>query len=176
MTESTAAYHKRLVDLLNHVGHIVSSSKNLDTMLIATVNLIRTTLNVDRCSILIVDPVNNVLRMKAASGIPFDEWANVRVKVGDGISGGVAASGKPLLVQDIHNSAYADKSNTQRYATSSFICAPLIVKSRTIGVINVNNKSDQQPFHTEDMELVSSVSGLVALAIDFGIERPADAA
>ncbi|MGI8905988.1 MAG: ATP-binding protein [Candidatus Sumerlaeaceae bacterium] len=166
MTETAAAYHKRLVDLLNHVGHIVSSSKNLDTMLIATVNLLRTTLNVDRCSILIVDPVKNVLRMKAASGIPYDEWAKVRVKVGEGISGSVAASGKALVVADIRASQYASYADENRYGTFSFICAPLIVKSRTIGVINVNNQPHQRPFQPEDLELVSSVSGLVALAID----------
>jgi PAS domain S-box-containing protein len=166
MTEQSAAYHKRLVDLLNHVGHIVSSSKSLDTMLIATVNLVRTTLGVDRCSILIVDPSTNTLKMKAASGIPYDEWARVKVRIGQGISGTVAATGKPLLVQDIRQSSYSSHANSDRYATFSFICAPLIVKSRTIGVINVNNQTADKPFQPEDLELVSGVSGLVALAID----------
>lgn len=156
----------RLLDLLSHVGQIMSSSKSLDAVLLATVNLIKVTVGVERCSILILDATGQALTLRAASNIPQEEWGKVRVAIGSGISGRVARDGKHLLVENIDESEFRSMSTPQRYSTHSFICVPLMVKGHTIGVINVNNKSDATPFGRNHLDLMIALAGFIALAIE----------
>jgi len=88
------------------------------------------------------------------------------VPLGEGIAGKVAAEGKPLLVENVDTSPYAGLSPRGRYSTSSFICVPLLVKARVIGVINVNNATDSIRFTRDDLDLITGLAGLIALTID----------
>lgn len=157
---------ERLLDLLSHVGQIVSSAKNLDTILYATVSLIKTMLDVERCSVLIMDPQTHTLRMKAASNIPSEEWDSIRIPLGEGICGAVARDARPLLVEDVDTSPYSGQSPRGRYSTSSFICVPLLIKGRAVGVINANNRNDNARFSREHLELMTALAGFLALSID----------
>lgn len=166
VSASTRPPQARFLDVLSHVSQIVSSGRSLDTILFATVSLIKTMLDVERCSILLLDPGERVLRLKAASSIDPAEWEKVRVPLGEGIAGKVAAEGKPLLIENVDASPYAGLSPRGRYSTSSFICVPLLVKARVIGVINVNNATDSVRFTRDDLDLITALAGLIALTID----------
>lgn len=166
MTAAQRLAHAKSLDLLTHVGQIMSSAKSVDTILSATVNLVKTMLDVERCSILILDPVDKVLRVKAASNILPEDWDSIRVALGEGISGVVARDGKALLVEDINSSDYARLSNHERYSTNSFICAPLVIKGRVIGVINANNRSDSARFGRDELDILSALAGFTALTIE----------
>lgn len=157
----------RYLDLLSHLSQIVSSSKSLDTILYATVSLIKTMLDVERCSILILDSREKVLRMKAASNIAPEEWEKIQVPLGQGISGRVAQDGRALLVENSMDSAeLSDLMTPERYATHSFICVPLKIKSSPMGVICVNNKSDSMRFNNEHLELMIALAGFLSLTIE----------
>lgn len=155
-----------MLDLLSHVGQIVSSGKSLETVLFATVNLVKTMLDVERCSILILDADGLYLRMGAASSIPIEEWDSISVRVGEGVCGRVASTGRPVLVENIGESEFASDATPKRYSTSSFICAPLVVKGQIAGVLNVNNRSDAVPFDRNDLDLMIAIAGFIGLAID----------
>lgn len=166
MSVSPRPAQARFLDVLSHVSQIVSSGRSLDTILCATVNLIKTMLDVERCSILILDPVEQVLRLKAASSINPDEWDKVRVPLGHGIAGKVALEGRSILVENVDESPFQGMSPRGRYSTSSFICVPLLVKGKAIGVINVNNRTDSHRFGRDDLDLITGLAGLIALTID----------
>lgn len=157
---------ERIVELLAYVGQIVSSSKSLDTILYATLNMIRSMLDVERCSVMILDPVEKVLRMRSATVIPREEWPLIKVPLGDSISGIVARDAKPLLIEDIKNSPYSHFARGGGYNSESIICVPIQVKGRVIGVLNVNNRPDQNAFSRGDLELVLATAGFVGLAIE----------
>lgn len=158
--------NRRILELFAHVGRIVSSAGSLDTILAETVSLVRATLDVERCSILIIDAEDKLLRLRAASDIPHEEWAGISVPLGHDICGKVALEGKPVLVQDIETSPYSCTAPDGRYPTSSFMSAPLIVKGATMGVINVTNRADRQVFRPEHLELMTGLAGFIALAIE----------
>ena len=135
-------------------------------MLAGTVNLIKSMLGVERCSIMILDPDSQVLRIKAASGIDREIVDGIRIVLGQGIGGRVAQSREPLLVHNTDLSASMPGLNPSRYSTTSFISVPMVVKNRVVGVINVNNSSESEPFANEHLELMVALAGFIALTIE----------
>jgi GAF domain-containing protein len=85
-----------------------------------------------------------------------------------GIAGWVATHGKPVIVNNAHQdrrfSSFIDDSFGFR--TNSLICVPLIVQGRIIGMIEVLNKFSGEAFTDTDLDLLTILAGVAAVAID----------
>jgi diguanylate cyclase (GGDEF)-like protein len=131
---------------------IVSNSKEL--------------LQSERASLLVLDENSNELIMKAASGLATD-LANVDpIRVGEGVSGEVIDSGRPLVVGDLRLEGRTPAPAERRYKTYSFISYPIIIGGRKIGVLNVTDKSGGRTFDEVDLSLLEIIGPQVALALE----------
>ncbi len=114
-------------------------------------------------SILLVDPESEELMIKATRGLDVESLKNVRLKVGEKISGWVAEFKEPLLVVDVENDNRFAKRNNEKYFNKSLISAPISCRDEFLGVININNKRSKEIFTEHDLDL------LVAIAEQAGI-------
>ena len=157
---------EKLIRLARHVSEILSSPADLQNALDATVNLLRTVLDSEGCSIMLLNAEAGVLEMAASSNIARELWAGIKVRIGEGFAGKVAQTGRPLLVRQARDDHAFEDERRHRYTSGSFMCAPLKVKGETIGVINITNRRSREPFTHEQLDIVVSLANLVALAID----------
>ena len=118
-------------------------------------------------SLMILDNKNNLLSIKAARGMDKALADGLKVKVGEGISGSIAAKGVPVIVKDIEDEVPSWK-NRPRYRTKSFISIPLKLENRVIGVINVSDKLCGGVFSEEDLHLLLSFANYASIAIERG--------
>ena len=115
-------------------------------------------------SILLMGP-DQRLRIVGARGLPASVVDGTAVGEGEGISGYVVSTGKPLLVTDVERDARFRRRNHERYYTSSFISAPLVHMGAARGVINVNNKRSHDPFCAADLQLLEALAGHASAAL-----------
>ena len=113
-------------------------------------------------SILILH-ADDELRIAVAQGLPADVVETATLQVGEGITGRVAATRRPLLVSDIAESEFEERS--ERYYTRSLISAPILYRGRLYGVINVNNKRSREPYSDDDLELLEHTAAHAAVAV-----------
>src|SRR6185369_15494515 len=131
---------------------IVSNSKEL--------------LRSERASLLLLDESSNQLILKAASGLATDP-AKVRpVRVGEGVSGEVIDTGKPIVVTDLRREGRTPASSERHYKTSSFISFQIVIGDRKIGVLNVTDKNGGGIFDEVDLGLLEIIGPQVALALE----------
>jgi diguanylate cyclase (GGDEF)-like protein len=104
------------------------------------------------------------LRIAVAEGLPTDVAERAEVAIGQGVTGQVAASREPLLVEDIAASEF-EGHNSERYYTRSLISAPIVYRGRLYGVINVNNKRSREPYDENDLELLLHIAAHAAVAV-----------
>jgi diguanylate cyclase (GGDEF)-like protein len=131
---------------------IVSNSKEL--------------LQSERASLLVLDEDSNELIMKAASGLATDP-ANVDpIRVGEGISGQVIYSGRPIVATDLRLEGRTPAPAERRYKTYSFISYPIAIGGRKIGVLNVTDKAGGHTFNEVDLSLLEIIGPQVALALE----------
>lgn len=122
-------------------------------------------LGVEKASIMTFDPAIGALRIAAARGMDENVAKTAVVKIGEGISGKVFASLKPLLINDIKASETGPGHN--RYKSNSLIsapvtCFPMKVGEEALGVINVTDRADGTPFTDDDMQLLTTLANQAA--------------
>lgn len=156
------------LEFLKHISEIASKSDSIKSFLESTVNLIKSVLNTERCSILLRE--KNFLKMGASSGIPKDEWETIKIPVGKGVAGKVASENKAYLIEDIDKSifvsSHTNKQQTEKYTTNSFITVPLSFKDKNLGVISVTNPIGRDEFNEDDLSLLLALSNYIALSLE----------
>jgi len=141
------------------------SSPDLEMCLKSLINKISDLMSVENISLMLMDREKGNLVVKLAKGMDKEIVKEAKVKVGEGVSGWIAKTGEPLLINDITK----DKRFTNRadkYYTNSLLSVPLKVKNKVIGVINVNNKISRDVFRKEDLNILKTVSDMAAVAIE----------
>ena len=118
----------------------------------------------EMASILLVGP-DGKLRIRHARGLPEEVVAQTCLALGEDISGYVAQNGASVLIEDIERDARFRRRNHERYYTSSAISVPLRIHGNVMGVINVNNKRNREPYSPEDLRLVEAIAGHAAVAL-----------
>lgn len=109
-----------------------------------------------------------------------------RQRIGEGISGRVAATGRLLLTPRIDPVEFAASSEPkyrpflERLAITSSITLPLLCRGKVVGIANLMRSDSADPFSDDDLPMIQRVAEHAALAIanarSFASERRARAA
>src|SRR3972149_9719130 len=136
-------------------------------LLQSTIDLIASVLESEKVSMMLVDEEKKELRVAVANGINRDLSTLPVKKVGEGIAGKVAESGEAVLVKDIKDAGeFKESGFAGQYKTSSFLCVPIKVLGKTIGVISVNDKFTGESFSESDLTVLTTFSHQVGLALE----------
>jgi diguanylate cyclase (GGDEF)-like protein len=123
-------------------------------------------LHAERSSLLLFDEASNELAVKAALG-PRAEFAReMRVRMGEGVSGSVLVEGRALVVRDVESAGHTPAPAERSYKTKSFISYPISVGGRKVGVLNVTDKAGGGSYDDIDLSLIDSIAPQMALALD----------
>ncbi len=143
-------------------------SGNLDEVLNGVVEGTTRLLNATRGSLMLRDEQDtDVMYMRAAVGIPEEIVRSAGTRLGEGIAGSVAASGNALLLRDAAQSReqLGEDERDSGYRNVSAICVPVRIRGETLGVININDRSDGREFTESDLILAEVIANQAAVAI-----------
>jgi len=155
-----------LADVLRKVGEIVASLDETDKLLNTLMGLVTRAMRVDRCSLMLIDPRTEELRIRAAHHLAPDVIRTYRARPGEGIAGWVAQHGRPLLIKDLDESPFAGGGGSVNYKNRSLLSVPLKYRGNVIGVLNVNNKLDDRVFSEEDEGVLTAVAHFVVSILE----------
>lgn len=111
-------------------------------------------------SVCLVNPTSGFLEIEASEGLPV-EARTMRLRVGEGITGWVARTGRPARVGDVQ----ADRRYIHlKGGVVSELAIPLRVVGEVRGVLNVDSDRTDA-FTAEDQELLEDLATLAAQAI-----------
>jgi signal transduction histidine kinase len=160
------AREERIASALREVGNALGTTLDLDDLLELILGRLTDLLEADRCTLYLLDQAKAELVSRIVIG---EQVRSIRVRVGHGIAGTVAKTGKAIRLKD----AYTDSRFEPEwdlftgYRTKSMLAAPLKNHmGRTIGVIQVLNKTTGEEFTAEDEAILSALSTQAAVAID----------
>ena len=120
-------------------------------------------------SLLLIDEASHELVFRVALGGKGAELEEkFRVKMGEGIAGAVAASGKPEIVNNPHKDPRFAKrfDDSTGFVTRAILCVPMKAKGKVIGVLQAINPLHREGFNQEDLELFATFADQAAIAIE----------
>jgi diguanylate cyclase (GGDEF)-like protein len=162
---------KRTVDelaVLNEIGKALTSSLDIGEVMHLILAKVSTVLKPRNWSVLLEDQTTHELFFKAAVGPGSERLTNLKVGPGEGIAGWVAQHNEALLVPDVHQDArFASRfDEASRFHTMSILAVPLASKGRMLGVIELVNGEEDEPFTAEDLRILRTVAEFSAIAIE----------
>jgi transcriptional regulator with GAF, ATPase, and Fis domain len=128
-------------------------------------------LELGRCTLLVPDPSGQALTVAAHRGMDPEIVGRVRVRVGQGVAGWVAAHRKPLYVRVREDAQSISRSGDGTYNSDSFIVVPLVHGGRMLAVLNLSNRLDGEGFGQADLDRAMLAAS--AFAVAFGGQQTA---
>jgi diguanylate cyclase (GGDEF)-like protein len=163
---TTAKRLSILTDIVKTANSILEPRKVIELIMTKIQQLIPS----EAWSMLMVDEEKQELTFELALGEKAKDVAPFRVKIGEGVAGWVAQTGKPTIVNDTaRDPRFARRFDTKtQFSTRSILCAPLISRGRTIGVVEIINKLGGR-FTESDLEVLLTLVEPCAIAIENAI-------
>ena len=158
LNELKARYER--LNLLHQVGNVIHSTLEPQPALQLIVSEAMRLMRASSGSVVLVNPTTGFLEIQASIDLPAAA-ADLKLRVGEGITGWVARNGKPARVGDV--------SQDRRYimlrrSIRSELAAPLEVNGEVRGVLNVDSDR-KDAFSDDDQELLEALARQAATVI-----------
>jgi len=155
------------LELLSRIGQTLTSTLDLDQVLVTVLEEVRRLLGVVASSVWLIDPATGELVCRQATGSRSEIVLGWRLAPGEGLVGQVARNGKSLVVPDTwaDERHFEDVDRETGLALRSILSVPLRVKQGVIGVLQVAD-AETDRFKATDLRLVEPLAATAAIAIE----------
>ena len=132
-------------------------------LLNALLERVKVVLQADTAAVLLLDKPAGQLIATAASGIEDEVRQGVRIPLGTGFAGQVAATREPVILTTVDHTTVRNPLLVDR-GIKSLLGVPLLVGGTVIGVLHVGSLSGR-PFGQQDAELLQLAADRAAFAL-----------
>ena len=158
---------KRLQRVSDAALALLSVEDLLDELLLR----VRDILGTDTAAVLLLDPEKNELVARAAKGIEEEVERGVRIPVGKGFAGRIAAERRPVALNHVDHTTVLNPILVQK-GIRSLLGVPLIAHGEVIGVLHIGTTTPRV-FLQDEVELLQLVADRVALAVQVRLAESA---
>ena len=144
------------------IGEEVNASLNLDEVLAHTAALIKRHIDYELFGVLMADEEGTYLKHRFAVGYPPGLAENLRVPIGQGITGTAAATGHPVRVSDVsQDPRYINAIDSVR----SELAVPLMFRGKCVGVLDIQSR--HLDYFTKDQQrILSLLASRLSVAVE----------
>ena len=164
----THAYEARKLGTLVEVSQALGGHASLAAGLTAVLLTLARRCGAVRGSIALLDEESGDLEIRAASGLS-PEGQRTRYRIGEGITGQVAATGQPIVVPLIDSDQRflyrAAGRHERRDGQFSFVCVPVLLHSRAVGTLSIELVYRAEREFEKLLEFLSVVASMVSQAV-----------
>src|ERR1700693_2646667 len=147
---------------LTEIGEGVNSSLDLDEVLARTAALIKRHIDYEIFGVLMIEGDGSYLRHRFAIGYPLELADNLRIPLGQGITGTAAATGHSVRVSDTSKDArYINAIDNVR----SELAVPLMIQGKCIGVLDIQSRHPEY-FTRDQQNILTLLASRLAVAIE----------
>jgi sigma-B regulation protein RsbU (phosphoserine phosphatase) len=149
---------------LVEASKLINSSIEPDALLASILKVARNELDVDRGTLYFVDEQAGEIWTKIAGELSTE----IRLPIGKGLAGTVAATGEPVILHDTYADPRFDRTQDQKtgYQTKSMLCVPIRNRQqKVVGVLQLLNKT-VGTFGARDLEFLNGISDHMAIAME----------
>jgi sigma-B regulation protein RsbU (phosphoserine phosphatase) len=147
---------------LAEIGEEVNASLDLDEVLAKTAALIKRHIDYEIFGVLMLEGDGSYLKHRFAIGYPRDLAENLRIPVGQGITGTAAATGHSVRVSDTSkDSRYINAIDSVR----SELAVPLMMQGKCVGVLDIQSRHIDY-FTRDQQNILTLLASRLAVAIE----------
>lgn len=151
--------------IIHEIGKAITSILNIDHLLPYICEHVSKFFHVTECVLRLIE--GDRLQIKASYGLPDTLDYAVAPRIGEGIPGIVAASGEPIMVDDMQKQP--EGYRVTGINATSVICVPLTIGGKVIGTLGLYDKKDEwglTQFTEKDLNSLLTFASASSIAIE----------
>ncbi len=152
--------------VLYKISQRLGSGQNCEEVLPEILRIFHSHLGMNRGTIALLDSLTGQIEVRAAHGMTEEEVKRGRYLVGEGITGKVVESGKPMFVPQIEKEPlFLNRTRCRDHikkSNISFICVPIKNGQNILGALSVDRLFSEEIAFEEDVRLLSIVASMIA--------------
>jgi Nif-specific regulatory protein len=155
--------------LLFDIGRILESSINLDEVVGPVLEAIQRHTKILRGAITLFSRETGEIMIESAIGLSEHQKRKGKYKLGEGVTGKVVQTGRPIVVPRISEEPlFLDKTGARKdtdWKDISFICVPVKIGNEVIGTLSTDRLFSEKVALEEDVRLLSIVASMISQAV-----------
>ena len=148
------------------ISHALSSTLDLSRVLDLALVQAEAICSAETSSIWELDEARGELFFRVVRGVAARKIRDLRVPVGEGIAGSVAATGRAEVVNDVFGDPRWKGDPNDSFHARAILAVPLKAHSRVVGVLQLLNPLEGPSFSDEDLRRMEQFAGVLAPAIE----------
>ncbi len=158
--------NSRQLDALAQISSSLSSGKYLREILDGIVGVTAQWLGSRICSVMLLDEKSQELVIKASQSLSESYRNKPNIPVGTGISGKVALSKQPIIVEDVRkDKRFRFAAIAQKEGLCSLASIPMLIKDKLVGVINCYT-AKPHVFQASEIKVLQAIANQCAVAVE----------
>ena len=158
----------RELSFLHEFAKLLTTARNWDELMRTIVDRTTDALNVEVCSVYLMDRDGVVLRLAATNGLDLDQVGLVTMAPGEGLTGRAALIGRPVASPDVRvDPRFKWVPGFDQSQFVSMLSVPLPWNDSVAGVINVQ-AIESRRFSPEEVEFLVTIGALLGGAVEKG--------
>lgn len=147
---------------------VLGADESHRALLQSTAEVARAIFKAKASSIFLLDSEADELVFEAVAGEGAQTLVGQRFPSSTGVAGWVLVTRQPLVVDDLSATPRfsQEAAESTGYVPKALMAVPLLVDDRALGVLEVLDRSSEQPFTLADMNLLGLFAGQAAVALD----------
>jgi putative methionine-R-sulfoxide reductase with GAF domain len=171
--EQQTPLDKRL-ERLRTLTDVALAHLSVETLLVELLDRVLEVLGADTAAVLLLNEGSHELVARAARGIEEEVRQGVRVPLGRGFAGRIAAEKRPIVLTRVDSTTVANPILWEK-GIRAMLGVPLLSGGHVIGVLHVGSVGDRQ-FSPDDIELLQLVADRMSGAVQAGLREEEHAA
>ena len=158
----------RELSFLHEFAKLLTTARNWDELMRTIVDRTTDALNVEVCSVYLMERDSAQLRLAATNGLDRDQVGSVAMAVGEGLTGRAALIGRPVASPDVRvDPRFKWVPGFDQSQFVSMLSVPLPWNDTIIGVINVQ-AIESRTFSPEEVEFLVTIGALLGGIVEKG--------
>ncbi len=158
---------KRNIEMavLNQISHVLVHQRDVSSLLKEVLDILYCEMGLSRGTVTLLR--DDTLFIEASHGLNRVEEERGKYNVGEGITGKVAATGKPIIIPEIvEEPGFLDRTGTRaRQRGVAFICVPILYKEQVVGTMSIDRVKNATTDLEHDQNLLETVANILADAV-----------
>ncbi|MFZ2654890.1 MAG: sigma 54-interacting transcriptional regulator [Victivallales bacterium] len=152
------------LNILDKISHALVHQRNVSSLLREVLDILQHEMGFEHGAFTLRR--GNILVIEASSGLTEDEKKRGQYKLGEGVNGKVAATGKPVIIPDISREpSFLGKTKAKRAEKTAYICVPIKHSGEVIGTLGIDHPTASDDKLQKAFGLLKILSNILADAV-----------
>lgn len=151
------------LEILYKISHAMAHELDINALLEEILDILETEMKMTRGTLTLRQRDSDMFMIEASRGLTDSERQRGQYRLGEGVTGTVAKSGKPAIIPDISKDEdFLYKTRSRMNANMSFICVPIIHQNQVIGTMSVDRPKAEEKELRKDLNFLRLLADLIA--------------